>query len=233
MCSVPADHEADRKAKPDQDLTARARIRDAAITLFGDRGFDGTGMRAIAASAGVSPALVIHHFGSKAGLRRVCDEYVAAVVRTTKQEAMTAGPPDPLELLRTADEAQPLLRYVARMLVDGSPGVADLVDTIVSDAVDYMAAGVQAGTLRPSDMPYERAVLLCIWQLGSIALHAHVKRLIGVDLLGDRAAILRWGRPALEVFTHGLFTDDRWEKAVAGLDEDQLKNGESGGTDER
>jgi AcrR family transcriptional regulator len=219
MCSVQATF-----TEPRPDVTARARIRDAAITLFGDRGFDGTGMRAIAAAAGVSPALVVHHFGSKAGLRQVCDEHVAAVVRATKQEAMTAGPPDPLELLRTADETQPLLRYVARMLVDGSPGVEALVDTMVADAVDYMQEGVEAGTLRPSEMPYERAVLLCIWQLGSIALHAHVKRLMGVDLLGDRAAILKWGRPALEVFTHGLFADDRWEKAVAGLDEDQLKD---------
>lgn len=209
-------------AEPDTDLTGRARIRDAAIGLFGERGFDGTGMRAIAARAGVSPALLVHHFGSKEGLRRACDEHVTSVVRTTKQQAMTQGPPDPLELLRTADDAQPLLRYVARMLVDGSPGVADLVDTMVSDAVAYMADGVEAGVLKPTDRPYERAVLLCMWQLGSIALHEHVKRLMDVDLLGDRAAILRWGRPALEVLTHGLFADDRWERAIAAVGEEGL-----------
>jgi AcrR family transcriptional regulator len=201
----------------DTDLTARARIREAAIALFGRHGFDGAGIRAIAAEAGVSPALVVHHFGSKEGLRKACDEHVALVVRTTKQQAMTEGPPDLLQLLRTADDAQPLLRYVARMLTDSSPGVAELVDTMVSDAVDYMADGVEAGFLRPSDRPYERAVLLCIWQLGAIALHNHVKRLMKLDLLGDPKAMLRWGRPALEVLTHGLFADDRWERAIAGV----------------
>jgi AcrR family transcriptional regulator len=213
MCSVGA-----VEREPESDLTARARIRDAAMELFGESGYAGTGMRAIAAKAGVSPALVVHHFGSKDGLRRACDEYVAAVIRTNKHEAMASGPPDPLQLLRSADKAQPLLRYLARMLVDGSPGVADLVDTMISDAVDYMAAGVDAGILRPSDHPYERVVLLCIWQLGAVAMHQHVKRLLDLDLLGDPAAILRWGRPALELFTHGLFTDDRWEKAVAGIE---------------
>ena len=213
-----------RVSDPDIDRTARARIRDAALALFGERGFDGTGMRAIAAEAGVSPALVVHHFGSKQGLREACDEHVAAVIRDNKQEAMSSGPPDPLQMLRSADKAQPLLRYVARMLVDGSPGVENLVDTMISDAVDYMSAGVAAGVLRPSDQPYERAVVLCIWQLGAVALHSHVKRLLDVDLLGEPAAILRWGRPAVELFTHGLFTDDRWERALAGMEAEKSKN---------
>ncbi|WP_329603806.1 helix-turn-helix domain-containing protein, partial [Nocardia seriolae] len=46
------------------DLTTRARIRDAAITVFGEQGF-GVGVRAIAAAAGVSPGLVNHHFGDR------------------------------------------------------------------------------------------------------------------------------------------------------------------------
>ena len=210
MCSV--------LAVKDPDLTARARIRDAAIAQFGRLGYAGAGMRAIAAEAEVSPALVMHHFGSKEGLRKACDEHVASVIRSAKEEALTQGPPDPLELLRTADDAQPLLRYLSRMLVDGSPGVAELVDTMVADAVEYMASGVEAGFLRPSEQPYERAVLLCIWQLGAIALHGHVKRLMDIDLLGDPGAMQHWWRPALEVLTHGLFTDDRWERAVAQAD---------------
>ena len=39
-------------------------------------------MRAIAEAAGVSPALIIHHFGSKEGLRKACDDYIAAEIRS-------------------------------------------------------------------------------------------------------------------------------------------------------
>jgi AcrR family transcriptional regulator len=214
-------------AAKDSDLTGRARIRDAALALFGRLGYDGTGMRAIAAEAQVSPALVVHHFGSKEGLRKACDEYVTSMMRETKQRAMAEGPPDPLQLLRTADEAQPLLRYVARMLVDGSPGVSELVDSMVADAVDYMQAGVESGFLKPSEHPYERAVVLCIWQLGAVALHRHVKRLMDVDLLGDPGAMVRWGQPAVEVLTNGLFADDRWKSAVEqSADVEEIRNQE-------
>jgi AcrR family transcriptional regulator len=43
----------------------RDDILDAARRLFGERGFDGTTIRAIAAEARVNPALVHHFFGSK------------------------------------------------------------------------------------------------------------------------------------------------------------------------
>ena len=64
------------------DRTAVARIRDAAIEQWGEHGFN-VGLRSIAESAGVSAALVIHHFGSKDGLRKACDDYIAEDERLT------------------------------------------------------------------------------------------------------------------------------------------------------
>ena len=72
------------------DLTAVARIRDAAIDQVGRHGFT-VGLRAIAQAAGVSAALVIHHFGSKEGLLKACDEYVAEEIRKAKRESLTSA----------------------------------------------------------------------------------------------------------------------------------------------
>ena len=63
------------------DRTARAVIRDEALRLFAGRGPDAVTVRQIAAAAGVSPGLVIHHFGSKDGLREAVDQYVLACSR--------------------------------------------------------------------------------------------------------------------------------------------------------
>jgi AcrR family transcriptional regulator len=41
------------------------QIRAAARTLFAERGYPGTSVRAVAAAAGVNPALVHHYFGTK------------------------------------------------------------------------------------------------------------------------------------------------------------------------
>lgn len=46
----------------------REAIREAAKRLFTEQGLDATGVRDIAAAAGVNPALVIRYFGSKTAL---------------------------------------------------------------------------------------------------------------------------------------------------------------------
>lgn len=57
------------------DLTARARIRNAALVQFAERGVAGASMRTIADAAGVSVGLVQHHFGTKDKLQQECDAY--------------------------------------------------------------------------------------------------------------------------------------------------------------
>jgi len=50
--------------RPGPSTTAN-EILDAARTLFAEQGFQSATIRAIATKAGVNPALVHHHFGSK------------------------------------------------------------------------------------------------------------------------------------------------------------------------
>ena len=56
------------------------RIRDSAIAEFAAHGFSSTTDRSIEKAAGISPGLVIHHFGSKENLRTVCDDYVLSTL---------------------------------------------------------------------------------------------------------------------------------------------------------
>ena len=50
---------------PDRGAATREKILVAARSHFSADGYEATGVREIAASAGVNPALVIRHFGSK------------------------------------------------------------------------------------------------------------------------------------------------------------------------
>lgn len=56
--------------KPARDRSAAVKqaIRASAASLFADGGFAATGVRDIAERAGVDPAIVLRHFGSKAAL---------------------------------------------------------------------------------------------------------------------------------------------------------------------
>ncbi|EUA65317.1 bacterial regulatory s, tetR family protein [Mycobacteroides abscessus 1948] len=105
------------------DLTAAARIRDAAIKLWGEQG-NGASVRAIADAAGVSPALVIHHYGSKDGLRQAVDDYLLAYIRSEKSRTITSN--DPQVWLDAIDEIEtfaPMVRYLLHSVQSGGePG---------------------------------------------------------------------------------------------------------------
>ncbi|MGQ7295922.1 TetR family transcriptional regulator [Quadrisphaera sp. KR29] len=199
-----------RSAVAPEDLTARARIRDAAVARFGREGF-GVGLRVIAEDAGVSAGLVVHHFGSKDGLRAACDEHVLAAVRASKERAVTAtGVHDVLLQLASADEHAPLVAYALRSLQAGGQLARDFVDRFVEDAEAWIAKGVAAGTLRPSRDEAARARYLVVQGLGALvldmALHPPADPTDVVAALhGYRS---RSALPALELFTHGLMTDN-------------------------
>ncbi len=87
MTAGPPDPGAQALSPPGQavvafsDLTARARIREAALRHFAEQGFQRATIRGIAQTAGVSPGLLRHHYGSKDDLRQECDRYVSGMLR--------------------------------------------------------------------------------------------------------------------------------------------------------
>ena len=163
----------------------------------------------MAADAGVSPALVVHHFGSKEALRVACDKHVAGTIRELKLAAMASGPRlDLLAVLRDSEDTRPLLRYLSRVLVESSPQVDALVDELVEDAVEYTEEGVRTGLLKPSKDPRGRATLLTLWSLGALVLHEHAARLLGADLTGGPAGQAPYSVPATEVLGEGMLTPE-------------------------
>lgn len=61
---------------PPVSLNGRERILNKAMVLISEKGHKGATVRAIAAAAGVSPALIVHHFGSKENLLSAIDDDV-------------------------------------------------------------------------------------------------------------------------------------------------------------
>jgi AcrR family transcriptional regulator len=189
------------------DLTASAKIRDAAIEQFGRHGF-GVSIRAIAEAAGVSAALVIHHFGSKEGLRRACDEFVAEEIRSSKSEAMrSADPATWFAAMAEIESYASLMAYLVRTMQSGGELANTLWRRMVDNAEGYLDEGVRAGTLKPSRDPKARAKYIAITGGGGFLLYLQMH-----DNPMDLRAVLRdYARdmvlPALELYTEGLLTD--------------------------
>ena len=188
------------------DLTARARIRDAAIRAFARDGFDAASMRTIAADAGVSPALIVHHFGDKNALRAACDDYVAAVFIDDKHELIEAPTPDRIRMaLDDIERYGPFLDYLARMLADSTPAADRLFDHMVQVTRQVLAEQREAGLLVEMSDPEMTVLLMAMLGLAPVMMRAHVARTLGTPDLNP-SAIMRTWLPTLELLTHGIYS---------------------------
>ena len=216
------------------DLTAAARIRDAAIDQFGQHGF-GVGVRAIAGAAGVSPGLVIHHFGSKEGLRQACDAYVAESVRSAKSETLrTSDPAAWFGALAEIESFAPITAYLMRSMQTGGDLAKMLWHTMIDNAEGYIEEGVRAGTIKPSRDPKARARFLAITGGGGFLLYIQMH-----DTPTDLRAVLHdyaqdMILPSLEVYSQGLMTDSTMYEAFLAQHEtgQPIATSHQGDTDE-
>lgn len=142
----------------------RERVLEEAVRLFGESGFAGTSVRQVAAAAGVSPANVMHHFGTKEALKEATDERVlgalGASLKAAAQAVLEGG--DPVEIGGLVGD--PGVRgYLRRVLLDGGPAGEQLV----ADLVALVRAGLEqaagAGRLRPgADLEYASVQVLAL-----------------------------------------------------------------------
>jgi TetR/AcrR family transcriptional regulator, regulator of cefoperazone and chloramphenicol sensitivity len=196
------------------DLTTRARIRDAAILLVAGRGWPATTMRAVAAAAGVSPGLVVHHFGSRDGLKKACDEHVLADLHA-EIEAASERPAgsDVIGQLSHDPANAPRAAYAAQALSEEGEFARALVALVAADTARYLRSGAEQGLLKPSSDPDRLAELLTLYSLGARVIARHLAP-PGTDPVALHTFIeKRYGQVGVEVFTHGMFADDSYLRA--------------------
>jgi AcrR family transcriptional regulator len=194
-----------------EDLTARARIRDAAIELFTERGLAGATIRDIALQAGVSSGLLRHHFGSKEGLRDACDEYAMGRLNEIRQQMLAGGKLADRSFIGAVHPAAMRLQaYLVRSMADGStPGLFLLM-------VDAGEQWMETTHIEADDRRAFAAVLVAM-QMGMFLLRDQLSVALGVDA-GTPAGHSRVLRAALEIFTQPLINAEQAEQARAVLD---------------
>lgn len=196
-----------------EDRTAAAQIRDAAMELYAERGFDAVTVRDIAARAGVSAALVIHHFGSKAGLRAAVDERAMAVLDELfslagQPEAMSGDATSLMAMFsEVLDEMPELLGYLRRLIVAGGPTAERLFRGLFVASRDMLAQMEAAGAIAASPDPEARAALLIANDLGAVVLRDQIRSVLGVDPMRGEG-LTRWSDALLDLYTRGLFRVD-------------------------
>ena len=183
----------------------------AAIARFARDGFDAT-LRGIAEDAGVSAALLIKRFGSKAGLRVACDDAVLEAIRGIKNENIRAAAAGQLlPWMASNDEYTSVLGYTLQSVLRGGALGRAFVEHLIEDAVEYTGDAVARELARPSRDEQARARYLVLSGLGALLL---TMLLDPPDDPSDLPGLMRRLQiestlPMLELFTEGLFTTRR------------------------
>ncbi|MGK5553351.1 TetR/AcrR family transcriptional regulator [Actinomadura kijaniata] len=185
------------------DRTARAVIRDEALRLFAEHGPDTVTVRRVAAAAGVSPGLVIHHFGTKDGLREEVDRHVVETFDGMLGELAadsSGGGSLAAALLRHLPPDSPIPDYLRGLLLgDGEAGRALFrrLYEMGRARLDAMPEGDRGPD------PAVRAAFLTVNDLAMILLRDRITDVLGLDPLSAEG-LVRWTSEAMLVYTRGL-----------------------------
>ncbi|MCV7354083.1 TetR/AcrR family transcriptional regulator [Mycolicibacterium fluoranthenivorans] len=176
--------------KPRDGEATRAAILAAAQTQFGEQGFERTTIRSVASATGVDPALVMHYFGSKAGLFAAASRLDIAfpdLSGVAPEDIASVLIPLFVDVWGPDGSFLPLLRAAAthRAAADA------LLEVFAAQVAPALAAVVP-------DRPAERAALVGAQLLG-VAVSRHI---LGTPPLVDMAdaELIDWLAPVLAHF---------------------------------
>jgi AcrR family transcriptional regulator len=196
------------------DVTAAARIRDAALQQFAARGVGATSIRDVAKRAGVSPGLVQHHYGSKAGLRRAVEEHV--IRRAVESFGQPIGGDTPSESsVRVGRRISAFVRtnpamfaYIGRSLLEDDAAAQKLFERLLAVASAEFDRLAAAGLLRANlDRTWAMLHVILI-DVAAYLLEPALSRHLGESLLSEHG-LRRMEKATEAIFLKGIYRGER------------------------
>jgi AcrR family transcriptional regulator len=196
------------------DLTTKARIRAAAMEVIAERGMARASVRAIADRAGVSAALVLHHYGSRqAVLDEVARWALQALHAMTERAARAAAATSAFAgATQQRQAAMDLLLaqvphlgdYLRQLLLEPSPdSVRWFVAAVEATALD-LGEREQQGRARPSSDVPATATMLVLLSMAPLLLQPFLDAALGTDVSAAEGRN-RWRRSQAELLTSALY----------------------------
>lgn len=117
----------------------RSALVLAALRLFGQKGFEGTSTRDIAAAAKANIGSIAYHFGGKEGLRTACAAFIVETIQGIVAQALSdSGPPPKGEAAAEARLMATLERMVRFIIAE--PQAGEIVQFVLRELAQPTAA---------------------------------------------------------------------------------------------
>jgi len=169
--------------------TTREQLLTIAVEMFAANGFAQTSLRAIAKQAGVSPALLVHHFGTKDALIKEAIAITLGHWVADEKAAMLDDESNQLSHWQAvmAKGATPL-RFFRQVLLAGGEYSQRLFAAAVGESESLLEQMKSAGRLRDVKDPKTTALMLTLSGLGSVLFMDHIEKILGGSIASEPVA---------------------------------------------
>lgn len=188
------------RRSPNSSPETAEKILSAAVAEFARHGFTKTTVRGIAAAAEVSPGLIIHHFGSKDGLRSACDQHVFERIADSKAknaEYATMA----VQMMFDDPEMSTAVDYLVKSLLDPSEHGQRYFDHYVDLVESYITEGFAGYTFRQSEDARGQAATIAVMALAPSLLEHRLHSVLGTE--DTTAMMTRLAPHLLDLYLHG------------------------------
>lgn len=194
-------------------VDTKERLIDIATKAFSESGFAATSLRSIAKLAGVSPALLVHHFGSRDGLIEQCIMRGLGLWVAEKQSFVDVSLSTALAQWQGAiDKHGPKLQFFRQVLLSGGPAADMLFRRMVQEAEIMIRTEQSKGKMRKTENVSDLALIMSLHGLAPLVLQDQVNAYLGGSfqdpVLGGRLAAAN-----LEIYRKGIYKSDKKKKA--------------------
>ena len=186
--------------------TTREQLLALSVAMFAENGFTQTSLRSIAKRAGVSPGLLVHHFGSK-------DDLVAEAISETlgrwvvgETAAVLDDESARVENWRMFIERNSTsLNFFRQVLLAGGTYAERLFDASLRESGTFLDQMKASGRLKELHDTEATALMISASGLGLILLLDHVERIMGGQIASETVAT-RLMNANTELWENGIFT---------------------------
>ena len=192
------------------DLTAYARIRNAALDLYAQQGLASTSVRDVARAAGVSAGLVQHYFPTKGALHECVNDHVVRLATDAFGDLDTsASPQESAEELGQRitsfiRDHPAALTYVARAVVEQDDGALRLFDAFVALANAQWARLAEEGLLHDDIDPQWASLHVVVLNMATMLMRGAIERHLPESILSP-TGLERWRVANTSLFRQGVY----------------------------
>lgn len=185
--------------------TTRDQLLSIATEMFAENGFAGTSLRSIAKQAEVSPALLVHHFGTKDALVKEAISKTLGDWVADEKAAMLDDESRQVENWQSlAAKGATSLNFFKQALLAGGEYSQRLFKAAFLESEALLDEMQELGRLKDISDKQTIALMMTISGLGSVLFMSQIEHTLGGPISSDHVAS-RLVNANHEMMQHGVF----------------------------